>query len=321
MDRDNRWDRVELAYNTMVFGDSNVETADFTTAIVNAYEAGLSDEFILPTVIQGYSGIKQNDGFFCLNFRADRVRQILSAIGDPSFSEIKIKNRPELTNLVGMVEYSDHHSTFMSTCYPKPKIKNTLGEWVSLAKKKQFRLAETEKYPHVTFFLNGGNEKPLTREDRNMPHSPKVATYDLKPEMSSEAVTDALVEAIESQYDLIVINYANPDMVGHTGDLDAAIKACEAVDIGIGRLVGALKKVDGILFLTADHGNCEVMTDPVTGNPHTAHTVNPVPAILFNGPKNKSLHDGGRLSDIAPTILELMELSSPPEMTGKSLLS
>jgi len=321
MDRDNRWDRIELAYNTMVFGDSNLETADVTAAVANAYEAGISDEFILPTVIQGYSGIKQNDGFFCLNFRADRVRQILSAIGDPSFSEIKIKNRPELTNLVGMVEYSDHHSTFMSTCYPKPKIKNTLGEWVSLAKKKQFRLAETEKYPHVTFFLNGGNEKPLTREDRNMPHSPKVATYDLKPEMSSEAVTDALVEAIESQYDFIVINYANPDMVGHTGDLDAAIKACEAVDIGIGRLVDALKKVDGILFLTADHGNCETMIDPVTGNPHTAHTVNPVPAILFNGPKNKSLHDGGRLSDIAPTILELMELSSPPEMTGKSLLS
>ena len=321
MDRDNRWDRIELAYNTMVFGDSNVKTADVTAAIANAYEAGISDEFILPTVIQGYSGIKQDDGFFCLNFRADRVRQILSAIGDPSFSEIKIKNRPELTNLVGMVDYSDHHSTFMSTCYPKPKIKNTLGEWVSLAKKKQFRLAETEKYPHVTFFLNGGNEKPFTKEDRNMPLSPKVATYDLKPEMSSEAVTDALVEAIESQYDLIVINYANPDMVGHTGDLDAAIKACEAVDIGIGRLVGALKKVDGILFLTADHGNCETMIDPVTGNPHTAHTVNPVPAVLFNGPKNKSLHDGGRLSDIAPTILELMELSSPPEMTGKSLLS
>ena len=321
MDRDNRWDRIELAYNAMVFADSDLETPDVKTAISNAYETGISDEFILPTVIKGYSGIKQNDGFFCLNFRADRVRQILSAIGDPSFSEIKIKNRPKLTNLVGMVEYSNHHSTFISTCYPKPKIKNTLGEWVSLAKKTQFRLAETEKYPHVTFFLNGGNEKPFNREGRNMPPSPKVATYDLKPEMSSEAVTDALVEAIESHYDLIVTNYANPDMVGHTGDLDAAIKACEAVDIGLGRLVDALKKVDGILFLTADHGNCETMIDPVTGNPHTAHTVNPVPAILFNGPKNKYLHDGGRLSDVAPTILELMGLNQPLEMTGKSLLS
>ena len=208
----------------------------------------------------------------------------------------------------------------MSTCYPKPKIKNTLGEWVSLAKKKQFRLAETEKYPHVTFFLNGGNEKPLTGEARNMPHSPKVATYDLKPEMSSEAVTEALVDAIESNYDLIVANYANPDMVGHTGNLAAAIEACEAVDKGIGRLLAALKKVDGTLFLTADHGNCEVMSDPFTGNPHTSHTLNPVPAILFNGPKNKSLSHGGRLSDIAPTILELMNLRPPPEMTGNSLL-
>ncbi len=320
MDRDNRWERVELAYNAIIFGNSNQETSNIEKAITKSYECDVSDEFILPTVINQYSGIRQNDGFFCLNFRADRARQILSAIGDPNFLKLKIKNRPQLTNLVGMVEYSDNHSTFMSTCYPKPKIKNTLGEWVSLAKKKQFRLAETEKYPHVTFFLNGGDESPLTGEVRNMPHSPKVATYDLKPEMSSEAVTAALVDAIESNYDLIVTNYANPDMVGHTGNLDAAIEACEAVDKGIGRLVAALKKVDGTLFLTADHGNCEVMSDPFTGNPHTSHTLNPVPAILFNGPKNKSLSHGGRLSDIAPTILELMNLRPPPEMTGNSLL-
>ena len=320
MDRDNRWERVELAYNAIVFGNSDQKTSDTESAIKKSYEFGVSDEFILPTVIKQYSGIRRNDGFFCLNFRADRARQILSAIGDPNFSKLEIKNRPQLTNLVGMVEYSDNHNTFMSTCYPKPKIKNTLGEWVSLAKKKQFRLAETEKYPHVTFFLNGGNEKPLPGEARNMPHSPKVATYDLKPEMSSEAVTEALVDAIESNYDLIVTNYANPDMVGHTGNLDAAIQACEAVDKGIGRLVEALEKVDGTLFLTADHGNCEVMTDPFTGNPHTSHTLNPVPAILFNGPKNKSLSSGGRLSDIAPTILELMHLKPPPEMTGNSLL-
>jgi 2,3-bisphosphoglycerate-independent phosphoglycerate mutase len=320
MDRDNRWERVELAFNAMVFGNSEQETSNIEMAIDQAYESGVSDEFIIPTVINQYSGIRENDGFFCLNFRADRARQILRAIGDPNFVELKIENRPHLTNLLGMVEYSDNHNTFMSTCYPKPKIKNTLGEWVSLAEKKQFRLAETEKYPHVTFFLNGGNEKSLSGEARKMPHSPKVATYDLKPEMSSEAVTEALIDAIESNYDLIVTNYANPDMVGHTGNLDAAIEACEAVDKGIGRLVDALKKVDGTLFLTADHGNCELMTDPVTGNPHTAHTLNPVPAILFNGPENKYLSDGGRLSDIAPTILELMDLNPPAEMTGNSLL-
>jgi 2,3-bisphosphoglycerate-independent phosphoglycerate mutase len=320
MDRDNRWERVELAYNAIVFGKSERKIPDIKLAITKAYESGVSDEFILPTVINQYSGIRENDGFFCLNFRSDRTRQILSAIGDPNFVELKIENRPHLTNLLGMVEYSDNHNTFMSTCYPKPKIKNTLGEWVSLAEKKQFRLAETEKYPHVTFFLNGGNEKSLSGEARKMPHSPKVATYDLKPEMSSEAVTEALIDAIESNYDLIVTNYANPDMVGHTGNLDAAIEACEAVDKGIGRLVDALKKVDGTLFLTADHGNCELMTDPVTGNPHTAHTLNPVPAILFNGPENKYLSDGGRLSDIAPTILELMDLNPPAEMTGNSLL-
>jgi len=320
MDRDNRWERVELAYNAIVFGKSDQKTSNIEMAVTKAYELEISDEFILPTVINQYSGIRKNDGFFCLNFRADRARQILSAIGDPNLLKLNIKNRPQLTNLVGMIEYSDNHNTYMSTCYPKPKIKNTLGEWVSLAKKKQFRLAETEKYPHVTFFLNGGDEKPLAGEVRNMPPSPKVATYDLKPEMSSNAVTEALVDAIKNNYELIVTNYANPDMVGHTGNLDAAIEACEAVDKCIGHLVEALKKADGTLFLTADHGNCEVMIDPSTGNPHTSHTLNPVPAILFNGPKNKSLSNGGRLSDIAPTILELLNLSPPPEMTGNSLL-
>ena len=320
MDRDNRWERVELAYNAIVFGKSDQKTSNIEMAVTKAYELEISDEFILPTVINQYSGIRKNDGFFCLNFRADRARQILSAIGDPNLLKLNIKNRPQLTNLVGMIEYSDNHNTYMSTCYPKPKIKNTLGEWVSLAKKKQFRLAETEKYPHVTFFLNGGDEKPLAGEVRNMPPSPKVATYDLKPEMSSNAVTEALVDAIKNNYELIVTNYANPDMVGHTGNLDAAIEACEAVDKCIGHLVGALKKADGTLLLTADHGNCEVMIDPSTGNPHTSHTLNPVPAILFNGPKNKSLSNGGRLSDIAPTILELLNLSPPPEMTGNSLL-
>tara|TARA_B100000212_G_scaffold108189_1_gene80405 strand:+ start:827 stop:2341 length:1515 start_codon:yes stop_codon:yes gene_type:complete len=320
MDRDNRWERVQLAYNAIIFGNSDQKTSNIQMAIKKAYEYDFTDEFIPPTVINQYPGIKEIDGFFCLNFRADRSRQILSAIGDPNFLQLEIGNRPRINDLLGMVEYSDNHNTFMAACYPKPKIKNTLGEWVSLAKKKQLRVAETEKYPHVTYFLNGGSEKSFTGEVRNMPHSPKVTTYDLKPEMSSKAVTDTLVDAIDNKYDLIVTNYANPDMVGHTGNLHATIEACEAVDKSLGHLVNALRKVEGTLFLTSDHGNCEVMIDPFTGDPHTSHTLNPVPAILFNGPKNKSLSNGGRLSDIAPTILELMDLKPPPEMTGNSLL-
>jgi len=320
MDRDNRWERIQLAYNAIIFGNSDQKTSNIQMAIKKAYEYDFTDEFIPPTVINQYPGIKEIDGFFCLNFRADRSRQILSAIGDPNFLQLEIGNRPRISDLLGMVEYSDNHNTFMAACYPKPKIKNTLGEWVSLAKKKQLRVAETEKYPHVTYFLNGGSEKSFTGEVRNMPHSPKVTTYDLKPEMSSKAVTDTLVDAIDNKYDLIVTNYANPDMVGHTGNLHATIEACEAVDKSLGHLVNALRKVEGTLFLTSDHGNCEVMIDPFTGDPHTSHTLNPVPAILFNGPKNKSLSNGGRLSDIAPTILELMDLKPPPEMTGNSLL-
>ena len=320
MDRDNRWERVQLAYNAIIFGNSDQKTSNIQIAIKKAYESDFTDEFIPPTVINQYPGIKEIDGFFCLNFRADRSRQILSAIGDPNFLQLEIGNRPRINNLLGMVEYSENHNAFMAACYPKPKIKNTLGEWVSLAKKRQLRLAETEKYPHVTYFLNGGSEKSFIGEVRNMPHSPKVSTYDLKPEMSAKAVTNTLVDAIDGKYDLIVTNYANPDMVGHTGNLHATVQACEAVDKNLGHLVNALRKVEGTLFLTADHGNCEVMVDPFTGNPHTSHTLNPVPAILFNGPKNKSLSDGGRLSDIAPTILELMDLEPPPEMTGNSLL-
>ena len=196
---------------------------------------------------------------------------------------------------------------------------NTLGEWVAKQGMTQFRLAETEKYPHVTFFLNGGQEEPEPREDRFMPKSPKVATYDLQPEMSSEEVTDRFVEAIEAGYDLIVTNYANPDMVGHTGDLAAAIKACEAVDRGLSRVVAALEKAGGAMVLTADHGNCETMVDPETGGPHTAHTTNLVPVALVGGPEGVTLADG-RLADLAPTLLELMELEQPEEMTGRSLI-
>ena len=208
----------------------------------------------------------------------------------------------------------------MPTMYPKPDIVNTLGDWVAQHGLRQFRLAETEKYPHVTFFLNGGVEIPAKGEDRNMPKSPDVATYDLRPEMSSVEVTDQFVQAIEAGYDLIVVNYANPDMVGHTGDLNAAIAACESVDAGLGRVLTALEKAGGAMIVTADHGNCEMMIDPETGGAHTAHTLNPVPVAVVGAPQGAALRDG-RLADLAPTILHLMGLPQPNEMTGKSLLT
>ena len=209
----------------------------------------------------------------------------------------------------------------MTTCYPKQEITNTLGEWVAAQGRTQFRLAETEKYPHVTFFLNGGREVPFEGENRAMPLSPKVATYDLQPQMSEPEVADQLVAAIEAGYDLIVVNFANPDMVGHTGILPAAIAACEAVDHGLGRAVAALHLRGGAMIVTADHGNCEQMWDPVTNGPHTAHTLNPVPVIVMGAPAGSRLRDGGRLADLAPTVLQLMGLPQPPEMTGLSLLT
>ena len=218
-----------------------------------------------------------------------------------------------------MVDYSTTHDAFMAAAYPKRPVVNTIGAWVAAHGLRQFRLAETEKYPHVTFFLNGGKEVPEAGEDRYMAPSPKVATYDLKPEMSAPEVTDHLVDAIGKRYDLIVVNYANPDMVGHTGVLSAAIAAVEEVDRGLGRAVAALEKARGAMIVTADHGNCEVMIDPVTGGPHTAHTTNPVPVVLVGGPAGARLGNG-RLADLAPTLLDLMGLPLPPEMTGRSLI-
>ncbi len=319
MDRDNRWERVSEAYNAMIKGQGRT-AATAHGAIDHAYNQSETDEFIVPTVLAGFDGIKDGDGFFCLNFRADRAREILRAIGEPGFSDFDTVPRPQLSALLGMVEYSDGHNAYMTTVFPKRDIVNTLGEWVAKQGLRQFRLAETEKYPHVTFFLNGGKEIPEEGEDRFMPKSPKVATYDLQPEMSSADVTAKFVDAIEEGYDLIVTNYANPDMVGHTGDLQAAIKACEAVDQGLAKVVAALEKAGGAMIVTADHGNCEVMVDPETGGPHTAHTLNPVPVALVGGPENASLRDG-RLSDLAPTLLDLMGLDQPEEMTGQSLLS
>ena len=320
MDRDNRWERVSKAYFAMIGGKGEATAASAKEAVEQSYAAGAVDEFVLPTVIGDYAGVQDGDGFYCMNFRADRAREILRAIGEPGFSDFDTGPRPKLAALLGMVEYSAGHNAYMTTCFPKRNIVNTLGEWVAKHHKTQFRLAETEKYPHVTFFLDGGIEAVKEGEDRFMPKSPKVATYDLQPEMSSEEVTDQFVAAIEHGYDLIVTNYANPDMVGHTGSIPAAVAACEAVDRGLTRVVAALEKAGGAMIVTADHGNCETMVDPVTGGPHTAHTTNPVPVILVGGPAGASLRPGGRLADLAPTLLQLMGLEQPAEMTGVSLI-
>ncbi|MCV3270124.1 2,3-bisphosphoglycerate-independent phosphoglycerate mutase [Roseobacter sinensis] len=319
MDRDTRWDRVSKAFAAIVKGEGHAAT-DAQTAVEGAYARDETDEFIQPTVLGGYSGARNGDAVFCLNFRADRAREIMAAIGDPAFDAFPTGPRPNWAALMGMAQYSEAHSEYMSVMYPKPEIANTLGDWVAQKGLRQFRLAETEKYPHVTFFLNGGEEVSFDGEDRKMPKSPDVATYDLQPEMSAGEVTDALVNAIEARYDLIVVNYANPDMVGHTGDLDAAIRACEAVDQGLGAALEALEAAGGAMIVTADHGNCDVMIDPESGGPHTAHTLNPVPVVAVGAPDGATMVDG-RLADLAPTVLHLMGIAPPPEMTGRCLLS
>jgi len=320
MDRDNRWERVSRAYHAMVNATAEAHAISASEAVRMSYAKDETDEFLAPTVIGDFAGAKDGDGFFCLNFRADRAREILAALGQPGFAGFETGKRPGWAAMLGMVEYSTAHNAFMTTAFPKRVIVNCLGEWVAKQGLTQFRLAETEKYPHVTFFLNGGREVPFDGEERAMPASPKVATYDLQPEMSATEVSDHLVNAIERGFDLIVVNFANPDMVGHTGSLPAAIKACEAVDRGLGRALAALEAKGGAMIVTADHGNCEMMVDPVSGGPHTAHTVNPVPVILVGGAAGAKLRDGGRLADLAPTVLQLMGLAKAPEMTGESLI-
>ncbi|CTQ32619.1 2,3-bisphosphoglycerate-independent phosphoglycerate mutase [Jannaschia rubra] len=318
MDRDNRWDRVQRAWAAMTWGEGE-HVPDVHAALAEARARGESDEFIHATVIGDYEGMRDGDGLFCLNFRADRAREILAALADPDFDDFETRGRPAL-HMLGMVDYSEAHDAYMSTVFPKQTVPNTLGHWVALKGLTQFHCAETEKYPHVTFFLNGGVEEPEEGEDRHMPKSPDVATYDLQPEMSSVEVTDHFVAAIEKGYDLIVVNYANPDMVGHTGDLQAAARACEAVDTGLGRVLTALEGTDGAMIVCADHGNCETMVDAETGKPHTAHTTNPVPVILYGAPEGTRLNDG-TLGDLAPTLLELMGVEKPIEMTGESLIA
>lgn len=319
MDRDNRWERVGLAFAAMVRGEGpRAMTAG--AAVDEGTARGETDEFLAPTVVGRYAGARDGDGVFCLNFRADRAREILSALGDPDFAAFPTGERPNWAAMLGMVDYSTAHDRFMTAAYPKRDIHHTLGEWVASRGLRQFRLAETEKYPHVTFFLNGGREAAFAGEERYMAPSPKVATYDLKPEMSAAEVGERLVWAIGNGFDLIVVNFANPDMVGHTGSLPAAILACQAVDRELGHALEALEAAGGAMVVCADHGNCEVMVDPVTGMPHTAHTTNPVPVILVGAPAGARLR-AGRLADLAPTLLALMGLPQPPEMTGESLIA
>ena len=319
MDRDKRWERVEKAYNTIVEAEGP-RFPDAASVVAEAYANKKFDEFIVPAVVGDYRGMKDGDGILCFNFRADRVREILGAMLDPNFSGFPRRRFVRFAAAVGMTQYSDDLEKLMHSIFPPQSFANILGEVVAAAGRTQLRMAETEKYPHVTYFLNGGHEEPYAGEDRIMVPSPKVATYDLQPEMSAPELTDKAVAAINSgKYDLIVLNFANPDMVGHTGSLPAAIKAVETVDAGLGRIAEAIDKSGGALLVTADHGNCEMMRDPETGGPHTAHTTNPVPLVLL-GARNRALVAEGRLADIAPTLLELMELPKPKEMTGHSLL-
>jgi 2,3-bisphosphoglycerate-independent phosphoglycerate mutase len=320
LDRDNRWERVAEAEAVILRGQG-LHAATAHAAITAGYERSETDEFITATALGDYAGARDGDGIFCLNFRADRAREILRALLEPKFAAFDVGARPEWSIAIGMTEYSDAHNAWMTPVFPARDVRNALGAWVAAHGRRQFRLAETEKYPHVTFFLNGGREEPEAGEDRHMAPSPKVATYDLAPEMSAAEVTRELIAGIGRGYDLIVVNYANPDMVGHTGNLNAAIRACEAVDAGLAQVLPALAAAGGAMIVTADHGNCEVMFDPVTGGPHTAHTLNPVPVALIGGPAGARLRDGGRLADLAPTVLHLMGLPKPPEMTGESLIA
>jgi len=320
MDRDKRWDRVEKAYRVLRRGEGQA-APDALSAVEQGYAAGTNDEFLLPTAIAGFSGLQDGDGLFMANFRADRAREILTALLDPAFDGFAAGAPPALACAVGMVEYSAKLNPFLATLFPPEDLTETLGEIVAAAGKRQLRIAETEKYAHVTFFFNGGREEVFEGEERILVPSPDVATYDLKPEMSAPEVTDRLVAAIAAgSFDLIVCNYANCDMVGHTGDLAAAVKAVEAIDACIGRVVTALEQAGGCLLLTADHGNAEQMSDPATGQAHTAHTMNRVPLLLVNGPKRVTGLADGRLADIAPTVLDLMGLKRAAAMTGASLL-
>jgi 2,3-bisphosphoglycerate-independent phosphoglycerate mutase len=321
MDRDKRWDRLDKAYEAIVRGAGH--SADSCIqAVESAYARGETDEFVAPTAIAGYGGMHDGDGLFIANFRADRVREIAAALLDPNFNGFSRPKIIAFAGALGLVEYSAELNRFLATLFPPADLKDTLGEVVSRAGLTQLRIAETEKYAHVTFFFNGGRETVFPGEERILVPSPKVPTYDRQPEMSAPEVTDRVVEAIRAgRFDVIVLNYANTDMVGHTGSLGAAILAAETVDTCLGRLAAAVVEVGGTLVITADHGNAEMMRDPETGEPHTAHTINPVPFIVINPPSAVSRLADGRLSDVGPTLLDILGLPKPAAMTGRSLIA
>jgi len=318
MDRDHRWDRIKKGFNTLVYG-KGIRAKSAQEAVQMATRRNETDEFIQPTVVESYSGFNEGDYVFFTNFRADRMRQLTAAIAQPGFACFEINSKPQLGGVLSMVDYFTPPKQWLPCVFSKKTITNTLGEWVAQHGLTQMRIAETEKFPHVTFFLNGGKEKREVGEQRAMPASPKVATYDLAPEMSSVEVTNSFIKAVHEGLGLIIVNVANPDMVGHTGDLKATIKACEATDRALGRMVDCIKEGNGAMLVIADHGNCEQMIDPVSGGVHTAHTTNPVPVLLVGKNDNTTIQSGS-LIDVAPTLLELLGISKPSEMTGKSLI-
>lgn len=319
MDRDKRWNRIRKAYDAMVKGEGE-KASSASVAIENSYQKEVFDEFVVPTVIcnndKPVAKIEENDSVIFFNFRPDRAREITRAIVDEEFDGFEREYFK--TNFVTFTNY-DETIKNVSVAFKKDEIKNTFGEIISKHGMTQLRIAETEKYAHVTFFFNGGEEKQYEGEDRILIQSPKVETYDMKPEMSAFEVTENVLNAIHSRkYDSIILNFANPDMVGHTGNVEAVIKALESLDGCVEKIVEAIEEEHGILLITADHGNCEQMIDYKTGEPHTAHTTNPVPLVLV-GKDDVKLKEG-RLADLAPTMLDLIGLEKPEEMRGESLI-
>lgn len=320
MDRDKRWDRLQTAFANLVHGDGR-RAGSAADAITDAYARGETDEFVAPTVIGDYAGMRDGDGVLMANFRADRARQLLHALLDPGFDAFPRPGLPRFAAALGMVEYSTELTAFLPALFGPVALTETLGEVVAKAGLTQLRLAESEKYAHVTFFLNGGEERIFPGEHRILVPSPKVKTYDLAPAMSAAEVTGHLLAAIRGRtHDLIVVNYANGDQVGHSGALAAAIQAAETVDACLEEIVAAVESVGGAMIITADHGNAEQMWDASAGAPHTQHTLNPVPAILVGGPSGVTSLASGRLSDLAPTLLALLGLPQPAAMTGQVLL-
>jgi 2,3-bisphosphoglycerate-independent phosphoglycerate mutase len=322
MDRDNRWDRVQKAYDVLTLGAVGEVAADGLAALEQAYQRGETDEFVLPTSIvppgEEAVTIEDGDAVIFMNYRSDRTRELTRAFVDTAFDGFERRALPELSAFVTLTEYSKDFD--LPIAFPPEQLNNTFGEYVSQQGLHQLRLAETEKYAHVTFFFNGGRDEPFENESRILVPSPQVSTYDLQPQMSAPEVTEHLVAAIEGQQqDVIICNFANSDMVGHTGNFAAAVEAVETLDHCLGLVLAAIERVGGEMLITADHGNAEMMRNPETGQPHTAHTSDPVP-LVYVGRSAEGLQEGGALCDIAPTLLHMLELPVPPEMTGRNLL-